>query len=65
MTTDIKTYGPLQAKTAKHMAENIWMWGIEMVQAVERGDLDRVTALTGAIANANAALAQLTARASK
>lgn len=60
-----KTYGPGQAKTAKLAAENIWLWGIEMVQAVQRNDLERVAELAKAVAEATEVLAAVTARAAK
>jgi hypothetical protein len=59
------TYGPRQAVTAKHLAENIWLWGIEMVQAVNRNDTDRVLELSNAVDLANSQLRRVTARATK
>lgn len=64
-TTAPKTYGPKQARTAKAHAEGIWLWSLDLMKAVEAGDLDKVAKLTTVIATTNDNLAQLTTRAAR
>lgn len=60
-----KSFGPQQQGKAKLAAENVWLWGIEAVQAVERNDVERVAALAKAMGEASQYLAELAGRASR
>lgn len=60
-----KSFGPQQQGKAKLAAENVWLWGIEAVQAVERNDVERVAQLAQAMAEASQYLVELAGRASR
>lgn len=63
--TKTKAFGPRQQRDAKLIAENVWLWGIEAVQATERNDAKRVAELAEAMAQASTRLAELAKRAAR
>jgi hypothetical protein len=61
----VSAYGPRQHGEAKVWAQQIWGWSMDLLEATTDNDVERVTKLTTAIAEATAALQALTARASR
>jgi hypothetical protein len=63
--TAAKHFGPRQQHEAKTLATHLWGWGVDVFQAAELNDVERVAELAAAISANAIELSRLAKRASR
>lgn len=58
-----RAWGPRQHRDATRLAQQVWGWSMDLLEATAANDVERTEKLTAAITEATAALAALAGRA--